>query len=142
LLDRERIREKLADLESYIRELEEVLPEDVDVYLASLEKRRATERILQLSVEVVLDICAMLVSVLILGVLGEENVLFEKLVCAKVISEGMKHRLQSMRGFRNILVHEYASVDDRLVFETAMDRREDLRAFGREILKFLKEKQP
>lgn len=138
MLDRERILEKLADLESYLRELQNILPENLDVYLGSIEKRRATERILQLSIEVVLDVCAMLVSGLKLGVPGEENDLFEKLYRVEVISEAMRHKLQSMRGFRNILVHEYASVDDQIVFEIAWDRNEDFRAFKNEVLNFLK----
>jgi len=137
LLDRERILEKLADLESYLRELEKILPESLDVYLGSIEKRRATERILQLSIEVVIDICAMLVSGLKLGIPGEEDDLFDKLKCDMVISEEMRQKLQSMRGFRNILVHEYTSVDNQLVFEIARDSTEDFQAFKSEVLGYL-----
>ena len=137
MLDRERILEKLADLESYLRELEKILPESLDVYLGSIEKRRATERILQLSIEVVIDICAMLVSGLKLGIPGEEDDLFDKLKCDMVISEEMRQKLQSMRGFRNILVHEYTSVDNQLVFEIARDSTEDFQAFKSEVLGYL-----
>jgi len=43
-----------------------------------------------------------------------------------------------MRGFRNILIHEYAAIDDGLVFEAIKKRLDDFEKFKKEALKFLK----
>lgn len=42
-----------------------------------------------------------------------------------------------MKGFRNILVHEYGEVDDRIVYEAVKARLIDFELFKREIMKTL-----
>jgi len=42
-----------------------------------------------------------------------------------------------MRGFGNILVHEYASIEDRLVYQMARENLGDFRKFSEEIKKLL-----
>lgn len=68
-----------------------------------------------------------LVSGLRLGLPSEEDDLFERLANAGVISEELKKRLREMKGFRNLLVHEYGRVDDRIVFEILRSQLEILR---------------
>jgi len=43
-----------------------------------------------------------------------------------------------MKGLRNLLVHEYGRINDKLVFETVHGRLEDFDAFKGEVLAFLK----
>jgi len=57
-----------------------------------------------------------------LGLPGEENDLLDKLHRAGVISERMRNKLRKMKRLRNILVHEYARVDDRLVYVMLRER--------------------
>jgi uncharacterized protein YutE (UPF0331/DUF86 family) len=38
-----------------------------------------------------------------------------------------------MKGFRNVLVHEYGAVDDRIVYEVVVHRMTDLAKFGGEV---------
>ena len=136
-LDRERILAKIDQLDTYIAELKEIAPNSFAEY-QTVEKKRACERILQVSIEVVIDICNLLVSGLRLGLPAEEEDLFRKLLKADVISEEMSNKLREMRGFRNIIVHEYAQVDDRLVYEAVKTKLEDFSLFRREILAYLK----
>lgn len=42
-----------------------------------------------------------------------------------------------MAGFRNVLVHDYATLDDDVVFGVLQTRLPDLRAFGTSILRKL-----
>ena len=46
--------------------------------------------------------------------------------------------LKEMRAFRNILIHEYASVDDELIYEKAQTRLEGFKTFKKEVLTALK----
>jgi len=137
-LDRERILTKIDQLDAYIAELQEIAPKSFAEY-QGVEKKRACERLLQLSVEVVIDICNLLVSGLRLGLPAEEEDLFRKLLNAGIISKEMAKKLREMRGFRNILVHEYAQVDDRLVYEAVKTKLEDFTLFKREVLAYLKQ---
>ena len=137
-LDRERILAKIDQLDAYVAELQEIAPQSFKEYQA-VEKKRACERLLQVSVEVVIDICNLLVSGLRLGLPAEEEDLFRKLLKAGVISKEMGEKLREMRGFRNILVHEYAQVDNRLVYDAVKTRLEDFTIFRREVLVYLRQ---
>ena len=136
-LDRERVLSKIDELDSYLSELDQILPQSYEEY-QQVEKKRACERLLQISIEVVIDICNLLVSGLRLGLPAEENDLFVKLTRAGVLSEEMGEKLRKMKGFRNILVHEYADVDDMLVYNVLTTELADFELFKKEVLKFLK----
>jgi len=84
-----------------------------------------------------IDISRQFVSGLKLGLPSKENDLFNKLKKGKIISAGMADRLQEMKGFRNILIHEYAHVDDKLVYEAATSDLADFEKFKRAIQKAL-----
>jgi uncharacterized protein YutE (UPF0331/DUF86 family) len=49
----------------------------------------------------------------------------------------MAKMLRTMKGFRNILVHEYGRIDNALVFAMATRRFQDFDAFKAEILRGL-----
>ena len=137
MIDRDRILAKLDELNGYLRELRSVIPASFHEYLA-VEKRRSSERLLQVSIEAVIDICALLVTGLRLGLPGDEDDLFEKLTARGAISCSMADLLRRVKGMRNILVHEYGRVDDELVFETVQQHLGDFDAFRSEILAFLR----
>jgi len=135
-LDRERILAKVDELDSYLKELEGIAPQSFEEYQA-VEKKRACERLLQVSIEAVIDICNLLVSGLRLGLPADEDDLFKKLVEVHVLSEEMGGKLREMKGFRNVLVHEYARVNDRLVYAAVESKLEDFGSFKSEVLVYL-----
>jgi uncharacterized protein YutE (UPF0331/DUF86 family) len=137
VLDRERILAKIDVLDGYLKELREILPASFDEY-KKIEKRRACERLLQVSIECIIDICGLMVTGLRLGLPAEEDDLFEKLEQAGVIGSPMKQSLKKMKGFRNILVHEYGEVDDMIVYEVLQNNLNDFVAFKQEILQAIK----
>ncbi len=136
-VDRERILSKIDELDAYLTELKEISPDSFEEY-QGIEKKRACERLLQVSIEAVIDVCNLLVSGLRLGLPGEEGDLFDKLAGSGVISKEMRNTLRGMKGFRNILVHEYARVDDRLVYEAIKGKLRDFESFKRVVLEFLR----
>jgi len=137
LLDRERLFAKIDVLEGYLKELAEILPVSFEEY-KKVEKRRACERLLQVSIECVIDICGLMVIGLRLGLPAEEDDLFEKLEHARIITSSRKESLKKMRGFRNILVHEYGHVNDVIVYEILQNNLNDFEAFKQEILQSIK----
>ncbi len=138
MVDRERVLTKIDELQGYLKELEEIVPEDYNLYLSSIEKRRGCERLLQISVECVIDICSLFVSGFRLGLPSEESDLFERLFKNNLISAEMKEILKSMKGFRNILVHDYAGIDNTIVYEIATARLTDFERFVKEALNALR----
>lgn len=95
-LDEEKILVKLDQMKGYQSELEEILPESYENYV-SIEKRRSTERLLQLTIETVIDICNLVVTGLELGLPSEEDDLFDKLAERDIITRTMKDTLSSFQ---------------------------------------------
>jgi uncharacterized protein YutE (UPF0331/DUF86 family) len=137
LLDRERLLAQIDVLEGYLKELREILPASFEEY-KKVEKRRACERLLQVSIEYVVDICGLLVIGLRLGLPAEEDDLFDKLEQAGIITSSRKESLKKMKGFPNILVHEYGHFDDMIVYQILQNNLNDFEAFKQEILRTIK----
>jgi uncharacterized protein YutE (UPF0331/DUF86 family) len=133
LLDRERLLAKMDLLDGYLKEIREILPSSFEDY-KKIEKRRACERLLQVSIECVIDICGLVVIGLRLGLPAEEDDLFEKLEQAGIISSPRNEALKKMKAFRNILVHEYGHINDMIVYEVLQNNLNDFEIFKREIL--------
>lgn len=138
MVDQDRVLAKLDALAGYVKEIRGITPSGLEDYLANNEKRRACERLLQLAIESAIDVCALLTAGNRLGIPGEEDDLFDRLLKAQVMSEATITKLRKMKGMRNILVHEYDRVDDQLVFE-ALGRVEDLEKFSKEVLDQLRD---
>lgn len=137
MLDRERLLTKIDVLDTYLKELREILPVSFEEY-KRIEKRRACERLLQVAIECAIDICGLIVIGLRLGLPAEEDDLFDKLEQAGIITSSRKESLKKMKGFRNILVHEYGHVDDSIVYEILQNNLNDFESFKQEILRTIK----
>ena len=133
MLDKDRILAKIDELDAYLGELKQIAPSRYDVY-QQIEKKRSCERLLQLCIECVIDVCKLVVVQLRLGLPSEENDLFAKLENRGVLSHQLAEVVRQMRGFRNILIHEYAAVDDELVYTYVNTRLGDFESFKKEIL--------
>ncbi len=136
-MDKKRILSKIDELDGYLLELDKIKPCDFNEYKNSIENKRACERLLQISIEAVIDICNILISGFKLGLPSDEDEIFRKLEDKKLISKEMGKTLKDMKGFRNILVHKYGTVDDDLVFEMLSDRLGDFDNFREEILRII-----
>jgi uncharacterized protein YutE (UPF0331/DUF86 family) len=137
-MDKKRILVKIDEMDSYLEEIESIKPSSFEEYKNSIEKKRACERLLQIAIESVLDICNILISGLKLGLPSTEEEIFQKLESKKIISHRMAEILNEMKGFRNILVHKYGTVNDELVFENLSEKLEDFDKFKEEILNYIK----
>lgn len=117
MLDVERIRDKLDELQRYLEEIEGDLPRTKEEYLNNRTTRRACERTFQLASEDLLDVCNIIISEKRLPVPKDNKDSIIKLERAGIISKGLSTKLQEMVGFRNLLVHRYGKVDDARVYD-------------------------
>jgi uncharacterized protein YutE (UPF0331/DUF86 family) len=138
VVDRDRVLAKLDALDGHLGELRAIVPARFEAYQRTATKR-ACERLIQVSVEAALDVCALLVTGLRLGLPGEEDDLFDKLAKQGVLSAPTTTTLKRMKGLRNLLVHEYGRIDDGIVFQTVTQRLGDFEAFKRDVLAFLRQ---
>ncbi len=136
-MDKERILAKIDEMDGYLEELESIRPSTFEEYESSIEKKRACERLLQLAIECVIDVCAMIVKECKLGLPADEDDMFRKIRKAGVINNELEEKLRKMKGFRNILIHRYGEIDDELVFEKLF-MIEDFEKFKEAVLEFLR----
>ncbi len=137
-MDEDRILSKFREIDSYLEEIDDIKPDNFREYKNSVKDRRACERLLQISIESVIDICNIVYSGMRNGMPIDESDVFRKLNEKKVISNKVFNIIDSMKGLRNILVHKYGEVKDEIVFEMLSERLNDFEKFKEEILKYLK----
>lgn len=128
-LDIERIRDKLSELQSYLIELEEDIPDSMDEYLEQRITKRACERTFQLACEDVLDICNLIIAGRGFMLPKDNRDAIGKLTENKIIPEKLSSGLQDMVSFRNLLVHRYGKVDDNRVYLHLKEETIDLYKF-------------
>jgi len=129
LVDAERLEARLLRLERLLELLDATRASGVDAYLRDEERRAATERRLQLAIQVCIDVGAQLVSELSARPPSDYADVFLSLAETGMIDRSLAERLGRAAGQRNLLVHAYLDIDDRQVFES-LSRLEDLRAFA------------
>jgi len=116
-----RIEEKAKQIEEYCSELEQIAPHDFDEYERNFEKRAACERYFEKIVEAIVDAAYLYIKIIRLPLPEDDKEAFATLSKAGVISKRLEDRLKDAKGMRNILAHEYGSVDDSLVFHALTD---------------------
>lgn len=116
--DHERICAKLNKVQNYYDELKSLSSISLDEYLGNSIYRRAVERTLQLIVESATDINNML-----LKMLGQKGAVdyynsFINLAEQDIIPMDFALKIAPSTGLRNILVHEYEEIDDKVVYNS------------------------
>jgi uncharacterized protein YutE (UPF0331/DUF86 family) len=134
-MDERRVLAKLREIEAYLQEMEALRPSSFELYTRSLQSRRAIEREFQILIECVIDTCYMLTSELHLGPPADDEQMLDNLVVKLPFIEKVK----AMKGFRNILVHKYGSVDDEKVYSFLSENLGDFSEFITIIHEFLDE---
>ncbi|HLC19464.1 MAG TPA: DUF86 domain-containing protein [Candidatus Nanoarchaeia archaeon] len=135
---REKIIQKLDMMDSYLNELESMLPSTVDDYIENLQVRRACEKTIELAIEKVIEILSSIIVEKRFGIPSSEESIIEIAQKNKVLSISLAKKIRAMKGFRNILVHKYGEVEDEQVFQYFSNELGDFDLFKREILKFVK----
>ena len=131
------IRTKIKETEESLKLVEENLPDNFEEFLdLGLVKDGIYKRI-EFCIENVYDICAVVNTDLDLGIPRDEEDILENLLRKRILSKEMVKKLRLMKGFRNILVHRYGKIDDKLAFKVLKENIKDFYEFIEEIEKIL-----
>lgn len=127
MTDPELVAKKLAEIETYIRELRTLArPEEIR---SNVREERFVTRTLEMAIQAALDVASHIVSDQRLGEPRTYRHLFELLEKAGWVSTDLARTLGDMASFRNILVHGYDKVDLSLVEDVLRNRLDDLLAY-------------
>jgi uncharacterized protein YutE (UPF0331/DUF86 family) len=130
LVDAEQVEDRLERLEALLEELDGVRSAGEEAYLADAKQRLATERLLQLSIQICIDLAAQVVSEQSAAPPSSYSDVFKILGDKGVISADLAKRLGDAARQRNLLVHLYMEIDDKAVF-ASLAFLDDLREFAK-----------
>lgn len=135
-----RIKEKIAEIEEYIDELEEFMPENYESYMQDMKTKAACERYFEKITEAMVDLAFLIIKDKGLKQPEDDKEAFDALAKEKITSEELAERLKRAKGMRNIIAHQYGSVDDEIVFHSITEELvEDAETFLKSISKIYKE---
>ncbi len=129
MVDAEQVENRLERLEAMLERLEEIRDAGEEAYLADAQQRLATERLLQLSIQICIDLAAQVVSEQSAPPPSSYSDVFKILGDKDVISAEIAERLGNAARQRNLLVHLYMEIDDKAVF-ASLAFLDDLREFA------------
>ena len=134
-----RIKDKIEEIEKYLSDLEEFIPLTFEDYKQDLKTKAACEHYFEKIIEAVIDLTFLIIKEQNLGIPEEDKQAFDILFDNGLISEEISEKLKDAKGMRNIITHEYAKIDDELVFESVAEQLiPDVRKFIKELERFIK----
>jgi uncharacterized protein YutE (UPF0331/DUF86 family) len=136
--EKDPIKAKLNHLCNYWRELKLHSRVSLSEYLDNGMMRSFAERKIHLAMECCLDMADYIIAEEHYRVPSSNRDAFAVLLENKIISNGLARRMGQLTSMRNILVHGYAVIDDRKVFEVLKHHLSDFEEFGKAMKKFLK----
>jgi uncharacterized protein YutE (UPF0331/DUF86 family) len=131
------IMAKLSKLSQYLRFLMELQKSSMEEFVGDFKISGAAERYLQVAIECMIDIGNEIISSLQLKRPERYRDIPYILSDAKIIPKPFADTIASMIGFRNLLVHDYASINLNLVYEFLQTKLLDFENFMKYIVRWL-----
>ncbi|MBS3138441.1 DUF86 domain-containing protein [Candidatus Woesearchaeota archaeon] len=135
---REKIIQKLSEMDKYLDEVEAMLPSTVDDYVENLQVRRACEKTIELAIETVINVLSAAIALSNFGIPSSEDSIIQIAEKNKILNASLASRIREMKGFRNIIVHKYGEIDDERVYKYLSNELDDFDNFRKQILTFMK----
>ena len=110
-------------------------------YVENIRLKKAVERSLQVAVEACLDIGRRLIALEGFRYPEDNRDVFRVLAEEGVVPAEMLPSLLEMASFRNLIVHDYARIDDAKVYAILKKRLGDFGDFARAVVEYLEGKE-
>ncbi len=131
---KERIIGKIEEIERYLQELSEIIPNSYKEYISDFKTKAACERYAEKIIEASVDLAFLVINEEKFISPEEEIKSFDILEDENIISKELTNKLKHAKGMRNILAHEYGIIDDEIVFDSLSNElKEDIKEFIKDI---------
>jgi len=131
---------KLSRLREYYGYLKQLQTYTLEDFIDDFKIHGATERFLQVSIECIIDIGNELISSLQLRRPERYRDIPYILAEARIIPKDFAETVALMIGLRNLLVHAYASINLKMLYEFLQEKIQDFEKFARHIAEWLEDK--
>ena len=129
-----RITDKINEIEQYLTELADIVPQTFEEYSSDNLSKAACERYFEKVIEAVTDLAFLVIAKNKFKVPEDDIDAFKILSEKKIISEELCKKLKDAKGMRNILAHQYGKVEDNQVFDAITEQLDnDVKQFIKEV---------
>jgi len=136
MADNDIIKNRLLKLEEYLNDLQEYQDISFNEYEDNKIIRRFVERTLQLAIESCLDIGSHIIAEQRWGIPDTNREIIKMLHDNGIIKGDIKNYIK-MAQFRNVIIHDYAKLDDEIIFGILKRNLEDLRNYFKWIKEYI-----
>ncbi len=137
VLDKQVIQRRLADMDRKLTILRRYSGMSPEEFNSDSGRILAVQHALQTLIQAILDIAIQILTDRAVGRMETYGSVLESLADEKIISSELIQRLRGMIGFRNILVHEYTTVDEEQVKHFMRTRLDDFHLFQETVKGYL-----
>ncbi len=131
------IESRLRKLDRLVGRLKQFQSISVEEYLSDEDKQAIVERLLQLAIQSCIDIGNYVIARQKLDIPETEENVFLVLGKRGIIPSQLAERIKGMLRFRNILVHDYLEIDQRIVHNIIRSQLRDFEEYARAIVHWL-----
>lgn len=135
------VRRLLETIELRLIRLEEARAASLEAYLASRDLQDIVERNLEIAIQASIDLGLHVLADRPTALPETNRGVFRSLAEQGLLETELSRRLEEMAGFRNLLVHGYASIAPAKVHATLSDLA-DIRAYVRQLTSALAQESP
>ncbi len=129
MADQDVIIAKAAAVRNHLKRIAQKRSLDFADFLEDIDCQEIVLFNLQMGIQNCIDLAAYIVSEEDFGLPGSTNEIFYLLEENGYLSRGLTEKMVKAVGFRNLIVHEYAKIDLKQVYEIAGKDIQDLNAF-------------
>jgi len=121
----ERINDKIEELETYLEQLLNIVPENLEEYEKDFKTKAACERLFEKIVEAIIDISFLFIRKKKYSYPEDDEAVFNILAEKRIITAEFAKKLQDAKGMRNFIIHKYGEIDDSRVFYSIKEEIEN-----------------
>ena len=119
-----RTKDKIKEINGFLEELKEIVPSSFDEYKSDKLRKAACERYAEKIIEAVTDLAFLTVKRKDFKIPEDDIDAFNILLDNEVINSDLAAKLTGAKGMRNIIVHQYGKVEDKIVYDSITDELE------------------
>ena len=134
MVDRDKLENLLRHLHTYTGYLQEIVAQEETAFLSSPALVGSARYYLQVSIETCINIANHIIATERLRAPKDYKDVFKVLGEADILPEAVVDTMQALAGLRNLLVHLYWEVDDRMIYKSIRAELRDFDTFTQYIL--------
>ena len=134
-----KLSDKIDEIQKYLGELEEAVPDTFAGYESNKIVRAACERYFEKVIEAVTDLAFMVIALKKFRIPDDDIDSFKILEENGLIDNGLYSRLKDAKGMRNFIAHQYGQINNKMVYKSITEELEkDVREFMDIVKKLIK----